>query len=148
MFGHGLAPAAIVVRADVLDSREGFDGGKKIASADGRVVDLDEVDAAGALAAVGADVDSLAAYFDGRGDVADLQADIVQVNTLERGDDDVSLLIRFEPRVSDTKTVTAGDETGEDECARCVRGKLADLLREIIGELDRGADDHRAGLVG
>ena len=72
-------------------------------------------------------------HFDRAGHIADLEADLVQVDAFLRGDGDAFLIVALEAGLRDMQAVRARYEAGKNERAVRLSGVLAHLLREIVG---------------
>ena len=81
----------------------------------------------------------LALHFDRAGHVADRQVNLVQVDAFLRRHGDAFLIVALEAGLRDMQAICARDEAGENERAVRLGDEFACLLREIVGQLHRGA---------
>ena len=132
-------PAAVVARRSGLHARQRHDEADRVASARRRVFNLLQPDGDRTVRAVRRDVYGRALHFHRAGHFADGQVELVQVDAFLRRHRDALLIVAFEARLYDMQAICTRNEAGENERAVRLGDKFAYLLREIVGQLHRGA---------
>ena len=92
-----------------------------------------------AVRAIRRHVYGLALHLHRAGHIAHRKVDLVQVDAFLRRHRDALLIVALEARLCDMQAIGTRDEAGENERAVRLGDKFAYLLREIVGQLHRGA---------